>query len=181
VTGTPTAANQIELYTASATATTNETDTARQIEAVLDDAPADCVTAGCVYAGQTANSTVTATAATNTVTLTAKTTGAAGNFTLGVQNNATSDLVATISAVGAGPGYVFSITGPTGGLGAGYAGGSGCSLTGGGGSGATCAAEVSPTTAPAAYAPAYGATPGWDFATGIGSVNAYNLVFSSVW
>ncbi len=26
------------------------------------------------------------------------------------------------------------------------------------------------------YAKAYGATTGWDFATGIGSVNAYNLV-----
>ncbi|MGB6023861.1 MAG: protease pro-enzyme activation domain-containing protein [Candidatus Sulfotelmatobacter sp.] len=180
VTGTPSAANQIELYTAS-TAATNETDTARQIEAVLDDAPADCVTAGCVYTGQTANTSVTATAATNTVTLTAKTAGAAGNFTIAVQNNATSDLVAAITTVGAGPGYVASITGPTGGAGAGYAGGSGCSLTGGGGSGATCAAEVSPTTAPASYAPAYGATPGWDFATGIGSVNAYNLVFSSVW
>jgi hypothetical protein len=27
-----------------------------------------------------------------------------------------------------------------------------------------------------AYQPAYGTTVGWDFATGIGSVNAYNLV-----
>ena len=27
-----------------------------------------------------------------------------------------------------------------------------------------------------AYKPAYGTTVGWDFATGIGSVNAYNLV-----
>jgi subtilase family serine protease len=29
-----------------------------------------------------------------------------------------------------------------------------------------------------AYAPAYSTTPGWDFATGIGSVDAYNLVMS---
>jgi hypothetical protein len=36
-------------------------------------------------------------------------------------------------------------------------------------------------TAAPAYQPAYGATPGWDFATGIGSVNAYNLVFNSAW
>ena len=65
--------------------------------------------------------------------------------------------------------------------GTGYAGGSGCTLTGGGGSGATCAAEVSITTAPTTYAPAFYATPGWDFATGIGTVNAYNLVFNTAW
>ena len=65
--------------------------------------------------------------------------------------------------------------------GAGYAGGSGCTLSGGGGSGATCAAEVSITTAPTVYAPAFYATPGWDFATGIGTVNAYNLVFNTAW
>jgi hypothetical protein len=65
--------------------------------------------------------------------------------------------------------------------GAGYAGGSGCTLSGGGGSGATCAAEVYITTAPTAYAPAFYATPGWDFATGIGTVNAYNLVFNTAW
>jgi subtilase family serine protease len=65
--------------------------------------------------------------------------------------------------------------------GAGYAGGSGCTLSGGGGSGATCAAEVSITTAPTVYAPAFYATPGWDFATGIGSPNAYNLIFNTAW
>jgi subtilase family serine protease len=65
--------------------------------------------------------------------------------------------------------------------GAGYAGGSGCTLSGGGGSGATCAAEVSITTAPASYAPAFYATPGWDFSTGIGTVNAYNLVYNTAW
>ena len=32
------------------------------------------------------------------------------------------------------------------------------------------------STSNSSYAPAYGATTGWDFATGIGSVNAYNLV-----
>jgi hypothetical protein len=29
--------------------------------------------------------------------------------------------------------------------------------------------------------PAFYATPGWDFATGIGTVNAYNLVFNTAW
>jgi len=34
------------------------------------------------------------------------------------------------------------------------------------------------STSNSSYAPAYGATTGWDFATGIGSVNVYNLVMS---
>jgi hypothetical protein len=32
------------------------------------------------------------------------------------------------------------------------------------------------STSTTAYAPAYGTTTGWDFATGLGSVNATNLV-----
>jgi subtilase family serine protease len=185
VTGTPTAANQVELYTASGSAATNETNTAKQIEAVINNATADCVTIGCVYTGQTANSAVTATEATNTVTLTAKTAGAAGNFMLNSYSNGHSDLIATMTTLGGGPnGYVSAITGPTGGAtpgGVGYAGGSGCTLTGGGGSGATCAPQVLITTRPVSYQPAFYATPGWDFATGIGSVNAYNLVFNNAW
>jgi subtilase family serine protease len=65
--------------------------------------------------------------------------------------------------------------------GTGYAGGASCTISGGSGSGATCTASPLRTTAPSGYEPAYGATPGWDFATGIGSVNAYNLVFNSAW
>ena len=65
--------------------------------------------------------------------------------------------------------------------GSGYAGGASCTLTGGGGTGATCSVSPVMGTIASAYQPAYGATPGWDFATGIGSVNAYNLVFSSAW
>jgi subtilase family serine protease len=34
------------------------------------------------------------------------------------------------------------------------------------------------STSNSAYQPAYGTTPGWDFATGIGSVNAFNLVMN---
>jgi len=63
----------------------------------------------------------------------------------------------------------------------GYAGGASCTLTGGGGSGATCSASPIYTTAPTSWQPAYGATPGWDFATGLGSVNAYNLVLNKSW
>ncbi len=75
-------------------------------------------------------------------------------------------------------GTVGSITLIT--AGTGYAGGTACTLTGGGGSGATCVASATVGTAAAAYQP-YGATPGWDFATGLGTVNAYNLVFNTAW
>jgi subtilase family serine protease len=37
------------------------------------------------------------------------------------------------------------------------------------------------STSNTSYAPAFETTKGWDFATGIGSVNAYNLVFSADW
>jgi hypothetical protein len=181
VTGAPQAVNQVELHT-SGTASTNRTDTAKNLEAVINASfppTSECADSGCVYSGQTANTSVTATEAANIVTVTAKTSGATGNFTLTVNNNQYSDIVPTITTFGAGPGYVSSITFTA--SGAGYTGGSGCTLSGGGGSGATCAAEVSATTAPTTYAPAFYATPGWDFATGLGTVNAYNLVFNTAW
>jgi hypothetical protein len=65
--------------------------------------------------------------------------------------------------------------------GLGYTGVPICTISGGGGKGATCMAVITSTTAPATYQPAFGATPGWDMATGLGSVNAYNLVFDSAW
>ncbi len=76
-------------------------------------------------------------------------------------------------------GTVTAVTISAGGQG--YAGGASCTITDGGGSGATCSFSPTLGTAASAYQPAYGATPGWDFATGIGSVNAYNLVFNSAW
>jgi subtilase family serine protease len=85
---------------------------------------------------------------------------------------------ATCTAVLSGS-TVGSVTLNNGGQG--YAGGSGCTLSGGGGSGATCVPVISATTLAPAYQPAYGATPGWDFASGIGSVNAYNLVMNTNW
>ena len=51
-----------------------------------------------------------------------------------------------------------------------------CVLTGGGGSDAACAATATNTSN--SYQPAFGATTGWDFATGIGTVNAANLIAS---
>jgi subtilase family serine protease len=85
---------------------------------------------------------------------------------------------ATINAV---THVVMGITINTGGGGSGYVGGASCSLTGGGGTGATCSVSPVMGTIASAFQPAYGSTPGWDFATGIGSVNAYNLVFNTAW
>jgi hypothetical protein len=51
-----------------------------------------------------------------------------------------------------------------------------CTLTGGGGSWGTCGAFAYNSSD--AYQPAFGATTGWDFATGIGTVNVSNLVAS---
>jgi hypothetical protein len=65
--------------------------------------------------------------------------------------------------------------------GAGYTGNPICKLSGGGGKGAKCQAIIDPTVAADSYQPAFGATPGWDFATGLGSVNAYNLVNDTAW
>jgi hypothetical protein len=65
--------------------------------------------------------------------------------------------------------------------GKGYTGNPICALSGGGGKGAKCQAIITPTVAANSYQPAYGATPGWDFATGLGSVNAYNLVNNTSW
>jgi hypothetical protein len=64
--------------------------------------------------------------------------------------------------------------------GAGYTSDPTCTLTGGGGSpAATCTSIINgvDTLAPQAYP----AQVGWDFATGIGTVNACNLVESTAW
>jgi hypothetical protein len=65
--------------------------------------------------------------------------------------------------------------------GGGYTGVPICTISGGGGTGAKCMAVISPTTPASKYQPSFGATPGWDMATGIGSVNAFNLVMNSTW
>jgi hypothetical protein len=56
-----------------------------------------------------------------------------------------------------------------------------CTISGGGGKNATCYVVIKPTVSAPAYQPAFGATPGWDMATGIGSVNAFNLVENKAW
>ena len=70
------------------------------------------------------------------------------------------------------PGIATSLNAP----GSGYTTMPQCTLSGGGGSGGTCAALAVNTSD--SYQPAFGATTGWDFATGIGTVNVSNLVAS---
>jgi len=90
-------------------------------------------------------------------------------YTGGVQATCTATRTSThVSAVTislAGAGYYATPT---------------CTISGGGGTGATCTAASAVSSA-TGYEPAFPATSGWDFATGIGTVNAYNLVFDSHW
>ncbi len=175
---TLTAPNQVLLYTSGSSTSTKKTDTAKNLEAVINNNSSQCTGgSGCIYTGQTANSAATATESSNVVSLTASTAGTAGNFALGSSN--TADVTFSGGSNGQNPGYVNSITITNGGQG--YAGGTACALTGGGGSGATCVAAATTTTAAPSYQPAWGATPGWDFATGLGSVNAYNLAINPAW
>jgi hypothetical protein len=71
-----------------------------------------------------------------------------------------------------GPGIAVGVTAP----GSGYTSLPHCVLSGGGGTGGTCAALAVDTSG--AYQPAFVAATGWDFATGIGTVNVSNLVSS---
>jgi hypothetical protein len=175
VTGTPTAVNQIELHTASSSSS-NKTDTARNLEAVINANSSQCTSGdSCLPAGQTANPAVTATNSSGTDTLTATTAGIAGNFTLA------SSVTADVTASGGSnslSGVVNSVTISP--IGTSYFGTTPCSITNGGGSGATCTASVG-TTAGSTYQPAYGTNPGWDMSSGLGSVNAYNLVMNTAW
>ncbi len=122
---------------------------------------------------------------TSTVTITAKTAGYAGNFTRELRAYATfsfrhSTSHITQTAAGSGPNYVSAITITA--AGSGYQPETPITLTGGGGSGAVAVANTSCLEPPhQSYQPAYGAAPGYDLATGLGSVNANDLVNSSAW
>jgi len=176
VVGTPTAVNQVELHTASSSSSTNRSDTAKNLEAVINAVSTQCTSGDtCLPVGQTANAAVTATNSSSTDTLTAKTPGSGGNFTLA------SSVVADVTFSGGSNGASGAITLLTiSAGGSGYFGTTPCSITGGGGSGATCTASVG-TVAGSTYQPAYGTNPGWDMSTGLGSVNAYNLVMNTAW
>jgi subtilase family serine protease len=88
------------------------------------------------------------------------------NATCTASINTTTGAVTGVTLTKAGSGYTAVPT---------------CTITGGGGKGATCTAVISPTTAAKSSQPAFGATPGWDLATGLGSVNGANLVNNTAW
>jgi hypothetical protein len=147
--------------------------------AVINANPQQCADLSCVFTGQTANtsasayivSTTGSGLATNMLTLGALTNG--GTFT--VSSTSTGITAATTTTTG-----VANVS--VSGLG-GYAPGQPvtCTLTGGGGTGATCGVNLTFFTPAPGYAPAFFATPGWDFATGLGSVNGYNLAMNTAW
>jgi len=123
---------------------------------------------------------VTPTRSGSTVTLTAKTAGAAGNFIteFGPADEFNAFYVyITNSTKGQGPNYVSAVT-ATGG--SGYGPETPITFTGVG-TGAVAVANSSIGTAPTTYQPAYGAAPGYDLATGLGSPNATNLVSACAW
>jgi hypothetical protein len=124
----------------------------------------------------------TATVSSSTVTVTAKTAGYAGNFNVSFGGNVVEGVelaYATNTTLGQGPNYVSGITITA--AGSGYQPETPITLSGGGGSGALAVANTTPGTASQSYQPAYPAAPGYDMATGLGSVNAYNLVCNSAW
>ncbi|MGB0050159.1 MAG: Ig-like domain repeat protein, partial [Terriglobales bacterium] len=123
----------------------------------------------------------TATSSRGTVTATAKTSGYAGNFYVSWGSGflyGPDYIRISQTTAGQGPNYVSGITITT--AGAGYQPETPITLTGVG-SGAIAVANTSIGTAAQSYQPAYGAAPGYDLATGLGSVNAYNLVCSNTW
>lgn len=130
-----------------------------------------------------ANNTVaTATSNRGTVTITAKTAGAAGNFSVSygsAEEFNNFGIAITNTVLGEGPNYVSGITITT--AGSGYGPEAPITLAGGGGSGAVAVANTTLTTGAQSYQPAYGAAPGWDMASGLGSVNGYNLMTNCVW
>jgi hypothetical protein len=129
-----------------------------------------------------ANNTVaTATSATKTVTITAKVAGAAGNFSVSygtaeLFNN--FGIAITNTVLGEGPNYVSGITITA--AGSGYQPETPITL-GGPGTGAVAVANSVFSTAAQSYQPAYGAAPGYDLATGLGTPNANALVNSNAW
>jgi hypothetical protein len=182
LTGAP--ANSVLIVSAGSTST-QETDNAKNLEAAINLTSSQCTVAPC-YNSTAANPLATATETTSTVTMTAKTAGYAGNFTVSLaptdvffQVLTGQAVTITQTAAGSGPGYVSAITVTA--AGSGYAPQTPVSFTGGGGSGAMAVANTNAGTAASTYQPAYGAAPGYDLATGLGSPNANNLVNSCLW
>jgi hypothetical protein len=170
-----TGANQVLLNTSSGT--TGRTNTLKNLSAAINLNSGLCGSAApCYGTGTVANASATASGTSSPITVTGITPGSSYTFS---NTNVGGATFATAITIQAANGAVNSITVTAGG--SGYAGGGGCTISGGGGSGATCSPQVTVATPGAAYQPAFGSTPGWDFGTGIGTVNAYNLVMNRAW
>jgi hypothetical protein len=182
----PTAVNQFEgcaiagCATAVGSTTGEEAATVQNLMAVINANPQQCADINCVFTGQTANtsasayivSTTGSGLATTKLSLGALTNG--GTFT--VSSTSTSITAATTTTTGVSNVSVSGLGGYTPGQPV------TCTLSGGGfTTAATCGVNLTFFTPAPGYAPAWGATPGWDFATGLGSVNAYNLVMNTAW
>src|SRR5208283_786747 len=136
---------------------------------------------GLVSAIGSACSLASATSSHGTVTITAKTAGYAGDFITEFGPATLFDafyVYITNTTLGQGPNYVSAITITT--AGSGYQPETPITLTGGG-TGAIAVANTSVGTAASSYQPTYGAAPGYDLATGLGTPNAYALVCSLAW
>ena len=181
--GAPTAAYQVEVPTSA-----TEANIVKNLAAAIN-ANTSCGSpsgSSCYGTGTTANASATASVSSAVMTVTAKTAGCNGvAFWQNYSAYGPADPVFTLSSTtgyltgGSVSGQICSYTVTT--AGSGYTGNPSCTISGTGGSGAMCAALTALATAPSSYQPAWGATPGWDFATGIGSVNAYNLVLNGNW
>jgi hypothetical protein len=181
LTGAP--ANSVLLVTSGSTST-QETDNAKNLEAAINATSSQCTASPCFGTGTVANPVATATESTSTVTVTAKTAGYSGNFTVSLAPTnvffqALEVVTISQTAAGSGPGYVSGVTMTA--AGSGYGPQTPITFSGGGGSGALAVANTTASTASTSYQPAYGAAPGYDLATGLGSVNANNMVNASIW
>ena len=173
--------NSVLLVT-SGTGTVKATDLAKNLEAAVNDNSAQCTAAPCFANLSGANASATAAETTNTVTLTAINGGYAGNFNVAWAGNFISGpdyITITNTILGQGPNYVSGITIVA--AGSGYQPETPITLTGGGGTGAIAVANTSIGTASSSYQPAYGAAPGYDLATGLGTPNATYLVSACAW
>ena len=179
VTGAPTAANQVELYTASRNNRPTQADTAKNLEAVLNANSTSAPAEDGAVLNTDSQRQRNGNRSHEHRYLDGENQRRGGQLCAVGANNQYSDIVPTISAIGAGPGYVtpIALTAP----GAGYAGGSGCTLVWRRGVRRHLRGRGNYHRGHRSYAPAFYATPGWDFATGLGSPNAYNLVFNTAW